>query len=914
MRNSFRGCVGWAVVCLCLAGAGLASAAGEPLLARIDLLRPVTELSLPVHAYLRDAAGQDYVLVVAGREELDQAGWPYLVLDAGAEPEDYITARSHRAVDAAAIASIGKVVHDDGRRLIIRATSKEAEQLAAQGFEIRRLSGKPLAWSEPAPAVRDTALLARLSSSLVSNMMNDVQATNLHNYVSQLSGGAGAVIGGDLYAVATRHTAQQVPSHRAAEYVLQHLQALGWQAGYQHWSGGGYSNCNVIAVLPGGTRSNEIVIGIAHLDDAPSGAVAPGADDNASGVAGLLAAAGALVKCSYERTICLVVCTGEEQGGYGSLAYADLAATRGDNITAVLNLDMIAWDGSGGPTLRLHTRTAGNPGYAGDRAIAAMFTNVVASYMAGRLTPIITADGEDASDHDSFWLEGYSAILAIEDDYDDFNPYYHSTGDTLARLNMTYFTWFVRASVGTLAHLASPVQRIAFDTIQVDNSDWTPGSGISVGTFYLRHEPSATESGADGRDVPWLTAYANPNAKRLKIHTQPYGVPLQTDARPVNSKTVFAGILSAVNSNASPFVTSSRLRFSYLARPEADRLYTVRLHVAGKYLSPSTDYDCTTNLGQVIAGGGYVVLPNLVGLTNGAVYGTCEILSQSTADLSVDWGYPGTVGVPGDFDGDLASDLAIFDPVTGNWFVRNMAGDVILFAYNWGFGGVSPVSESFDGDVRTDLAVYHPPQGTWYRRQPVSGATAITNWGYPGAIPIPGNYDAGAADDLAVYDLTSGRWYIKSTPAGAQIAWATNWGFSGAVPVPGDYDADGVSDLAVYSAASGNWYIRKLTGEQLAFGVNWGFPGTVAVPGDYDGDGRSDLAVYDTAKGNWYIRTLDGTVIALGVNWGFSGCQPVAGDYNGDGVNDLAVYHAAGGRWYIRDLSGQVLTNGISGW
>jgi len=879
-------------------------------LARVDLVRPVGEFPLPVHAWLQGADGLDYVLVFATRAELDASGWTYAVLDAGGRPEDYITARQ-RGIARAATA--GTVVHDDGRRFVVRATAGEAEQLAAQGFEVRRLSGKPLAWNEAVPAVRDTTLLARLSSVLVSNMMNEVQATNLHNMVSQLSGGPNAVIGGDLYTVATRHTTRQVSSHRAAQYCLERLQALGWQASYHHWSGGGYSNCNVIAVLPGGAKSSEIVMGVAHLDNMPSGGVAPGADDNASGVAGLLAAAGALAKCSYERTICLFICTGEEQGGYGSLAYADLAATRGDNIIGVLNLDMIAWDGGGAPDLRLHTRTAGNPGYAGDRAVAAMFTNVVASYMPGRLTPIITADGEDASDHDSFWREGYSAILAIEDDYDDFNPYYHTTSDTLSRLNMTYFTWFVRASVGTLAHLASPVAARAFDAIQVDNSDWIEGSGVGAGTFIARHEPAATESGVDGRDTAWAGVYADPTARRLKIHSQPYGTQLQTDARPGASKTAFVCTLSAVNPSPGAFGASSRLRFAYLALPDPDRLYTVRVRIDSRYTSGGLGYDCTTNLGLVIAGGGFMNLPALANLTNGAVYGTCEILSQNASELSIAWGFPGTVGVPGDFDGDGTSDPAVYDPATGNWYVRSMDGSIILFAYNWGFAGATPVSENHGGSAAADLTVYHPPLGTWYRRQPTNGATAVTNWGYTGAVPVPGNYDAGMADDLAVYDLSNGRWYIKSTPAGTTIAWATNWGFSGAVPVPGDYDADGVADLAVYASASGNWYIRRLTGVQLAFGTNWGYPGTVAVPGDYDGDDRSDLAVYDTLRGNWYIRTLAGAVLASGLNWGFNGAVPVAGDYNGDGLSDLAVYHAAGGRWYIRDLAGTVITNGLAG-
>ena len=77
--------------------------------------------------------------------------------------------------------------------------------------------------------------------------------------------------------------------------------------------------------------------------------------------------------------------------------------------------------GLSGPTLRLHTRTTSNPGYPGDRAIADVFVDVVSNYgLSGSLTPIIDPDGITASDHSPFWNKGYSAILAIEDDEDDF--------------------------------------------------------------------------------------------------------------------------------------------------------------------------------------------------------------------------------------------------------------------------------------------------------------------------------------------------------------------------------------------------------------------------------------------------------------------------------------------------------------
>jgi hypothetical protein len=73
------------------------------------------------------------------------------------------------------------------------------------------------------------------------------------------------------------------------------------------------------------------------------------------------------------------------------------------------------------------------------------------------LTPLILADGLDESDTYSFWDWDFPGVLAIEDDgptSDDFNPYYHSSADRVRAYNETYFTNFVKASVGTAATLA----------------------------------------------------------------------------------------------------------------------------------------------------------------------------------------------------------------------------------------------------------------------------------------------------------------------------------------------------------------------------------------------------------------------------------------------------------------------------
>ncbi len=605
------------------------SDAWPQVLARINLARPVTELSLPVYARLQDVSGQDYVLAVTGKNELKQSGWTYQILDSGGQPSDFIMAFDRRPLRRPLSGSYN-VVHDDGRHLIIRATALEAERIAEQGYEIKRLPEKPIVWTEAVSGRQLQAKRAVTYNGLVADMISQVTTTNLYKYVYQITGASNAVIGGELYPLPTRNTTKQVQSHKAAQYMYQHLQALGLNVSYHHWNAGGYSNCNVVAVLPGRALSNEIVVAVAHLDDTSDNAsLAPGADDNASGSVGVLTAASIMSKYRFDRTIRFVIVTGEEQGLYGSQRYAEMAKAASNNIKAVISFDMIAWDSDASPTLRLYTRGVSDPGYAGDRAIAATFTNVVTAYgMAGHLTPGIYVDSDWASDHASFWDNGFPAILAIEDDWEDFNEYYHSTNDTLSRLNMTYYTWFVKAGVGTLAHLAGPVEKVPFDLIQVDNGNWIYGSGVGVGTLYVKHEAGATETGMDGHDLAWSNTVANPNSKWLKIYTQPYSSLLQTDARPTNSETLFHGMLVAVNTNAGAFTSTNLLRFTYLASAESNRIYTVKIHVNGSYTSDSQNFDCVTNLRQVVAGNGFIRLPGLVNLTNGALYGTCDISSR----------------------------------------------------------------------------------------------------------------------------------------------------------------------------------------------------------------------------------------------------------------------------------------------
>ncbi len=181
----------------------------------------------------------------------------------------------------------------------------------------------------------------------------------------------------------------------------------------------------MIAEQPGLTEPGKIYLLIAHIDDTSyvNGnpmTLAPGADDNASGSAAVMHIASILSQYDFGCTLRYALVSGEEQGLYGSYAYATEVYNNHDNLLGVLNLDMLGYNTTGSaPTVELDTRQYSSQN-AGDLAIANLFKDAVSAYSI-QLTPYILKSGETGSDHASFWDYDYPAILAIED-WDDHTP------------------------------------------------------------------------------------------------------------------------------------------------------------------------------------------------------------------------------------------------------------------------------------------------------------------------------------------------------------------------------------------------------------------------------------------------------------------------------------------------------------
>ncbi|PWF44984.1 M20/M25/M40 family metallo-hydrolase [Massilia glaciei] len=192
----------------------------------------------------------------------------------------------------------------------------------------------------------------------------------------------------------------------------------------------GYKQQSVIATIRGSERGDEVLVLGAHLDSINIGgnretSLAPGADDDASGVAGLTEVLRVMVASGYRprRTIKLMGYAAEEVGLRGSQDIARDFKKRGVNVLGVLQLDMINYKGS-----------------TADITIFTDYTDSLQNAFLGRLIqaylPALTVStdkcGYACSDHASWNAQGYAASMPFESSMRQDNPHIHTIRDTFA--------------------------------------------------------------------------------------------------------------------------------------------------------------------------------------------------------------------------------------------------------------------------------------------------------------------------------------------------------------------------------------------------------------------------------------------------------------------------------------------------
>jgi hypothetical protein len=260
-----------------------------------------------------------------------------------------------------------------------------------------------------------------------------------------------------------------------------------------------------------------------------------------------------------------------------------------------------------------------------------------------------------------------------------------------------------------------------------------------------------------------------------------------------------------------------------------------------------------------------------------------------------------------DFDGDGRTDVSVFRPSEGNWYLnRSTAG---FNGFRWGTATDVIVPGDYDGDGKADAAVFRANADSSQPDYFILNSNGFTvsglSWGVPGDIPVAGgDYNGDGRTDLSVFRPSTATWYVYNTGMVSSPTIA-NFGVSTDVPIAMDNDGDGRTNLAVFRPSQNTWYIAKPTGNPATNfdAIPFGSTGDLIAHADYDNDNKDDVAVFRPSTGVWYIRrSTNGNTDVI--PFGQSGDIPVPGDYDGNGADDQAVYR--NGTWFVRLSTGTV--------
>jgi FG-GAP-like repeat len=313
---------------------------------------------------------------------------------------------------------------------------------------------------------------------------------------------------------------------------------------------------------------------------------------------------------------------------------------------------------------------------------------------------------------------------------------------------------------------------------------------------------------------------------------------------------------------------------------------------------------------------GGAILPS-----NGVVNSFVAQIVDSDATGGGGGGGGGTKPTPGDFYGDHHTDLAVFDPTTATFSIKDLAtGATQTQQFGIPNGKGLPVAGNFSGTSKTDFAFFDPTTATYYIRYAnpaYNGGSRVQQFGVPNGkgFMVPGDFDGDGKTDEAVFDPVTATYYIRySNPSFNGGSRIQQFGVPNGqnTMIPGDFDGDGKTDEAVFDPVTATYYIRYSNpsfngGSRIQqFGVPNGKNQFVA--GDYDGDGKTDETVFDPVTATYYIRYSNPSfnggskIQQFGVPNGKD--VMVSGDFDGDGKTDIAVYDPPSATFYIQYSSG----------
>lgn len=306
----------------------------------------------------------------------------------------------------------------------------------------------------------------------VSYFLSDTNEERYASWIRALSGDVPVTISGQEYTITTRYSYAMFGNQdnaKAADYLLSILrqwvpeEMITYEPYEYRDAVSTYTWYNIIVTFPGTVSPDEQILYTAHYDscvaltDVNPLELAPGANDNGTGVAALLEAIPTFARTSFEKTVKVIFFSGEENFMQGSTAY--VAAHSSDNIIGVINMDMFGNDPEDERCFEIHVGTLPESDPLGQA-----FRQAIADYQINLTYDYFTYVAYELGDHTPFWSAGIPALTAMENFTEDSTPggcgprpyprNWHAPTDFIADVNIPYAFDVARAGTITVLRLA----------------------------------------------------------------------------------------------------------------------------------------------------------------------------------------------------------------------------------------------------------------------------------------------------------------------------------------------------------------------------------------------------------------------------------------------------------------------------
>ena len=215
-------------------------------------------------------------------------------------------------------------------------------------------------------------------------------------------------------------------------------------------------------------------------------------------------------------------------------------------------------------------------------------------------------------------------------------------------------------------------------------------------------------------------------------------------------------------------------------------------------------------------------------------------LSSGPADIVVNRGNLGDVGVAGDTNGDGIDTVSTFN--NGTWRIQNI----------------------------NNIVSGYPTGGI------------VANFGLPGDLPVIGDWDGDGVETIGVYRPSVGQFFLSNSITTPAINFQITFGIAEDLPIAGDWDGDGIETIGVFRPSVGQFFLtnENIANPPIDAVAFFGISGDLPLGGDWDGDGKDSIGVWRPSSLEFFLSN-DNINIANQFVFGSLGDTPVVGDWDG---------------------------------